>query len=106
MIIYSVTINIDADIAQEWLQWMLKVHIPDVLKTGCFTGYKIHQLLHPPADDKKSITYNIHYFCPDENTLQCYFENFAPKLQEEHKKRYEGKFVAIRTILKEITQNV
>ena len=33
MIIYNVTINIDASIHDEWLAW-IKEHIPQVLATG------------------------------------------------------------------------
>ena len=36
MIIYNVTCNVENEILQEWLQWMLEIHIPDVMQTGFF----------------------------------------------------------------------
>ncbi len=61
MIIYSVTVSLDADIAEDWLVWMQKVHIPEVMKSGCFLEYHIHRLLYPELEDE-SITYNVQYY--------------------------------------------
>ena len=36
MIIYNVTCSIDSDIVEDWLDWMKKTHIPDILDTGFF----------------------------------------------------------------------
>ena len=33
-ILYNVTVSIDKDVEKEWLEWMKKVHIPDVMRTG------------------------------------------------------------------------
>ncbi len=45
MIIYNVTIKVDKTIAEDWLLWMQKEHIPEVMATGCFYAYKIVRLL-------------------------------------------------------------
>jgi len=37
MIIYNLTVKVDEAIAKDWLQWLLDVHIPDVLNTKCFS---------------------------------------------------------------------
>lgn len=33
MIVYSVTVNIDSSIHEDWLAWMKSKHIPDVMAT-------------------------------------------------------------------------
>ena len=38
MIVYNVTVNIDADVQERWIEWMKEVHIPDVMATGLFLG--------------------------------------------------------------------
>ena len=45
MIIYNVTIKVEAQIADEWLQWLLNEHIPAVIQTNCFVEYKVLRLL-------------------------------------------------------------
>ena len=45
MILYSVTVSIDPTVAEDWLDWMRKVHIPDVMATQCFTESRISKIL-------------------------------------------------------------
>lgn len=97
MYIYNVTINIEDDVHEDWLQWMKETHIPDVMNTGLFLANRIMQVM---ADDPQGTTYSIQYEVKDLETLDLYQEVYAPKLQKEHTDRYEGKFVAFRTILR------
>jgi hypothetical protein len=98
MIIYSVTISLDKDIFQDWKAWMQNHHIPQVLKTGYFSEYKMSQLVEPPPE-AGTITLNIQYSCPSLEALRKYQETEAPTLQADHNQRYKDKFVAFRTIL-------
>src|SRR5688500_7600682 len=96
-IIYNITLNVDHSIAEEWLQWMKTVHIPDVMRTGMFTEYRI---LHLIGDEESGgITYAVQYTCPDFSTYNQYREVFAPALQAEHSAMFKDKFVAFRTLL-------
>jgi len=36
-VLYNVTVSLDPNIESDWLLWMQANHIPDVLKTQCFT---------------------------------------------------------------------
>jgi len=98
MIVYSVTVTIEREIEQEWLEWMQTKHIPDVMATGCFLRYEIKKLLEPIQEDSGP-TYNIQYYCPSLEVLNTYFQQHAPVLQKEHTERYKDRFVAFRTIL-------
>ncbi len=96
MILYNVTVKIETDTHDEWLQWMKNVHIPDVLATGYFTENKLCKLL---IDEEDGVTYSIQYFCKDMKTLHEYNVKHAPRLQQEHQEKYDGKFVAFRTLM-------
>ena len=98
MILYNVTVKIDNNAHDEWLEWMRNVHVPEVIATGCFTDNKMMRLLDPPPDEE-GVTYAFQYFCKNMDNLRSYWENFAPELQADHKQRYEGKFVAFRTVM-------
>ena len=41
MIIYNVTCNIPETIETEWVHWMKHEHIPEVIATEKFTGFKM-----------------------------------------------------------------
>lgn len=99
MILYSVTVNVEEEIHEEWITWMRKVHVPNVLATGCFLQHKIMKLQEPPQDGH---TYSFQYFCSNREILQQYQEQHAPALQAEVNVLYANKFVAFRSILEVI----
>ena len=45
MIIYNVTISIDKDVENHWLDWMKNTHIPDVMQKELFIDCKISRVL-------------------------------------------------------------
>jgi hypothetical protein len=96
MIQYNVTVIIEPDVHDEWLKWMKESHIPDVLETGCFIENKFARLLSP---NDGNLTYSIQYTCNSITEFENYQNNFAPALQKDHTSRFEGKFVAFRTVL-------
>ena len=100
MIIYNVTVKVDPEIESEWLTWMKEHHIPDVMKTGCFTAYAINKLKYPVEDEGS--TYAFQYSCKTMEDLERYHSNFARKLQKDHTDRYANRFVAFRTILEQL----
>lgn len=101
MILYSVTVNVDEEISAEWLEWMVKKHIPDVLETGMFVKHKIFKLLSKHADET-GVTYNVQYFLENMDIFTEYQTYHAPYLQQEHAEKYGSRVVAFRTLLEEI----
>lgn len=98
MYIYNVTVNIEDDVHDEWLNWMKEVHIPDVMSTNLFLSNRICEVM---VEAEAGRTYSIQYEFEDMQTLQLYQEMYAAKLQAEHTAKYKDKFVAFRTILRE-----
>lgn len=101
MILYSVTVSIDPIVAEEWLNWMCSVHIPEVMSTQCFTESRISKIL---VDDENDISYSIMYVCPNQELMDEYTSKHAPRLQKDHSQRYEGRFAAFRTLLNVIEE--
>lgn len=100
MILYNVTVKIDHQIEEEWVRWMKRIHIPQVMKTGFFTEYKMLRLMS--VDESDGLTYAIQYFCKDIKDYMEYQNVHAPALQKDHTERYQGKFVSFRTIMREV----
>jgi len=96
MIIYNVTVNVDYNVHDEWYEWMKTKHIPDVMDTGCFRDARFSKIM---AEEEGGKSYSIQYMAHSRGHLNKYLENFAPALQEEHTKKYQGKFAAFRTLL-------
>jgi hypothetical protein len=101
MILYNVTINLDEEVHQEWLEWMKNKHIPDVMNTGCFVESKICRI----HSDDEGVTFAVQYLCENMNTYESYRDNFAQALQKEHIDKFHGKFAAFRTLLEIVHQH-
>ncbi|MCW3070813.1 MAG: hypothetical protein JWO44_703 [Bacteroidetes bacterium] len=99
MIIYNVTVNIENDVREEWLNWMKTVHIPDVMATGYFIENKVCKVL---VDEEQGTTYSIQYTAESMKQLEDYQRLHSPRLQKEHNDRYASKTVAFRTLLEVI----
>lgn len=96
MIIYNVTVNIDDDVREEWLEWMQQVHIPDVMQTGYFIENRICKVL---VEEEQGTTYAIQYTAKNMEDLQLYQRDHAPRQQKEVLDKYGNKFVAFRTLM-------
>lgn len=96
MFIYNVTVSIEKSLAEDWLNWMKTTHVPDVLKTGHFIDNKICRVLNV---DDEGATFSVQYTFSVMEEMEAYQQNHAKRLQEDHAKRYEGKYAAFRTVL-------
>ena len=101
MIIYSVTITIERSIESEWVDWMNRVHIPDVLRTNCFTECRTYKAVGSEGEDP---VYVLQYQCRSIEEYHRYRDNFAPALQKEHSDRFAGRFRGSRQLLEEVAQ--
>jgi hypothetical protein len=96
MLLYNVTLIIEEDIAAEWLKWMTKIHIPEVMETGKFVSNRLLKVLDSPNE---GITYCAQYVAETREEYDDYQKNHAPALQAELQKKFENKFVAFRTLM-------
>jgi hypothetical protein len=97
MIVYNVTIKVDDAIKHEWLAWLKKEHITDVLNTGCFTGATILQLLE--VDDAEGPTYAIQYKTESKAMYNRYIENFAGIMRQLSIDKWGDQFIAFRSVM-------
>lgn len=98
MIVYNVTVNIDANIEQEWLHWMKTVHVPEVLATGLFLENKILRI-HDQEKMEGTSTYAFQYVLKSMVDYETYRDVHAPALQKSHIDKFNGRFAAFRTLM-------
>ncbi len=100
MIIYSVTISVDESIEEEWLKWMRKIHIPEVMNTGCFISCRFSRLTS--HREEGSVSYSAQYSCHSGHELNEYKQKFASELQQKSVTEFADKMHAFRTELEVI----
>jgi hypothetical protein len=102
-IFYNVTVIIDDSILEEWKSWMIKTHIPDVMATGAFESYQLTKVITEGSEG--GTTFAIQYLSPSKEEYERYQMQHAPKLQQEHQKKYNGQFGAFRTLMEVISHS-
>ena len=96
MYIYNVTLSVDKNVHDQWFEWMQNVHMPDVMKTGCFIDCRMLKVLNV---DDEGVTYSAQYTFLEMSDIEEYQKNHAPRLQKDALDKFKDKFVAFRTLL-------
>jgi len=99
MIVYNVTVKITNQAHDEWFKWMKSEHIQEVLDTGYFVENAMYKVV---LEDDDGVTYSIQYLATSKENLQKYFDHESLRLQAKTKKKFEGQYVAFRTILERV----
>jgi hypothetical protein len=97
MIIYNVTIKIEQSIADQWLQWLLNEHIPDIMQTGCFSSHKVVRLLE--VDESEGPTYAIQYHADSKADYNRYIETHATSMRQKAFDKWGNRFIAFRSVM-------
>lgn len=96
-IIYNVTVKVEKEIADDWLNWLKNEHVPDVLSTGCFTNAVIVRLLE--TDDSEGPTFAIQYHADSKAQYNRYIDSFAQIMRRKSFDRWGDRFIAFRSVM-------
>jgi len=96
MLLYNVTLILDDAAAEEWLQWMQEIHIPEVMATGMFVSNRLLKVVDSPNE---GVTYCAQYVAENMANYDQYQSAFAPALQEKLNEKFKNRFVAYRTLM-------
>jgi hypothetical protein len=100
MIVYNITFKVDQEICEEWMQWQMNEHIPEIISTNLFSSFKFFQLLD--QNDEDGPTYVIQYFADNKINYDHYIKFHAPALIEKSLKKWGNKFIAFKTLMKSV----
>ena len=96
MLLYNVTVIIEDTAAEEWLQWMQEIHIPEVMETGKFVSHRLLKVLDSPNE---GVTYCTQYIAESLADYEDYQQNYAPTLQATVQQKFENRLVSFRTLM-------
>lgn len=97
MLLYEVTLYLDAAIEQEWLGYMRDKHLAEVLVAGGFGGWRLWQVTSPEAEPGK-VCYTVHYEVPSREALEAYLAGPAAGLRDDVQRHFGGRFRAERRV--------
>lgn len=96
MIDYEVTLDVDAAIADGYLEW-LRDHVRAMLALPGFVSASLWQIREPVADGRR--VWCVRYQLDDADALARYLVDHAPTMRAEGVARFGDRFRASRRIL-------
>ena len=100
MIIYNITFKADWSIQEQWLQWMLDVHVPGMMATGCFESYQAARLLE--VDESEGPTFSFQFYAISKAQYNRYLTLYAPALRVDSRERWGEKLVSFRSLMESV----
>ena len=97
MIIYNVTVKVEPQIEEEWLNWIRSEYIPEIMNTGCFTECKIVRLLE--LDDSEGPTYAIQYSALSKDDYNRYIDFYSSEFLKKSFDKWGEQFIAFRSVM-------
>lgn len=80
MLIYEITATVSDELIENYEKYMREQHIPDLLQTGHF----VHAYFTRSGENR----YRIQYFAHDQEALDDYLQNDAPRLREDFNQHF------------------
>lgn len=100
MLVYNITMKVDPSIHLDWVEWMKKEHLPEILATGCFSSYRFLRVLD--LDDSDGSTYAIQYMAQNRDLYNTYVADFAPELRKKTWQKWGERLVSFRTLMESV----
>ncbi len=100
MIIYNITVKVSSTIADEWINWQVNEHIPEIMETKLFTDYKVLKLLN--EDEAEGPTYVTQLFADNMLNYDAYINDHAPRLRKTAISKWGDQFIAFRSLLETV----
>lgn len=98
MIIYNVTLAVNPEIETEFIQWLKKIHIPEVLDTQLFMKAELFKVFESPQAEEHN-SYAVQYRLESWEKFNNYQDQYAPALQLKTKEKFGENVLAFRTFL-------
>ncbi|MBH2004077.1 MAG: DUF4286 family protein [Sphingobacteriia bacterium] len=97
MYIYNVTTKVSHGIHTAWVNWMREEHIPAVMQSGCFTGFKFVRLLE--IEEEEGPTFAVQFSAAAKADYDRYINEFAPALRQDTFNRWGNQLIAFRSLM-------
>lgn len=97
MYIYNITLKVNWSIHEAWVEWIKEKHIPDIMKSGCFTDYRFVRLLE--TDETEGPTYATQFYAATRGDYNQFIELHAPLMRKDALERWGDNFIGFRSLM-------
>lgn len=100
MILFSLTVNIDNEVKEEWLEWMKQTFIPSLWLTGFFVEKRFLKLLNEEQGD--GTTYSLQLTLESIDAMRDFEQNHLFDFRKMLYGKYTGRLVDFYTVLEKV----
>lgn len=100
MLIFNITVKVENQILEEWMQWQKEIYIPEMIATGCFYDHRFYELLEHEEEDGK--TFVIQFYANSKSDYDNYIESFAMQLGLKSAEKWNDGVISFRTLLQNV----
>ncbi|MEO8823453.1 MAG: DUF4286 family protein [Ginsengibacter sp.] len=100
MFVYNITLKVETQYLEEWMNWAKTVQIPDVLATGCFYDFRFYELMEIEEEDGR--TFVIQFLANSKSDYNRYKELYHSSFRHRSAKKWGDHVVSFRTLLKNV----
>jgi hypothetical protein len=100
MVLFSLTVNIDNEIEQEWLEWMSQTFIPSLWLTGFFQEKRFLRLLGD--QEQGGLTYSLQLTLDSLEKVREFEAHHLQDLRKVLYGKYAGRLVDFYTVLEKV----
>jgi hypothetical protein len=97
MIVYEVNIEIEPEIYNQYQEWIG----PHAQEVTMHKGFQKVDIFETTSDLGKPL-FVCHYWLDDQESLDAYLKDHAPKLRADADKKFGSKIKGIRRVLKKV----
>ena len=94
---YEVSIEVMKEHSHAWVDWMISIHIPEVMKCGVFINAKLSKVTDPVSESYD--TFHIQYSANSLQDIQLYRSEYSPALQASHNRIFGEHTNGMRKVL-------
>jgi quinol monooxygenase YgiN len=100
MIVYEVTLEVDAAIADDYRAWLAE-HVAAMLALPGFVDARTFDVLQPELPEGR-VGFCVHYRLHDEAALERYLAEHAGAMRDAGRQRFGDAFNATRRVLRPV----
>lgn len=100
MFIYNITIKVDWQIHEEWLQWLLNNYIPSIMATNCFEKYQVTRL--HDTDETEGLTYAIQFYATSKSQCNRYSQLHAASIMQNAFEKWKEQMLSFSSLMEVI----
>ncbi|WP_432713847.1 DUF4286 family protein [Pedobacter sp.] len=98
MFLYNITQIVEDTVLDQYLEWMEKVHLPQVMATGKFVSHRSWRIIDSPNE---GTTYSNQFFFEEIAAYADFQQSFEPTFQQEIKDKFGDSVLTFTSLMQD-----